>query len=394
MALALRQTSTRRAKRSHLTALACLSLSIQATEGAFVPLPTRYAAVAASSGQYPITSCQRSRRRLYLVQEESNALDEGAQSIKESPMKRYAKAYSFLGVASVVSWTLVSSTVLLQPHPDPKLAQVSTLLHNICTTAQALAFPLPILWATFSVLHSAATVGSTRSYRRLNTALAATSIWLALSAAFPPTFAFGYSMIPAPLRLFAIVTHLSSAYLAIKVWHKSTENASLPTFLLGLTGSLWKIPPSNPSDDPKEPSIITGLYSFVTAGFLGFTLLPLMTGYPLATIPSILGKRLCRVHCAFSWLAAVVAYSLKDASERGRLEKFCTLRRALTVSCASHLGLVALKLVGIDGGGWILPGRGLWSRYPAMLAAPGAAAAMWGIYGMACLAEWRIQKAA
>ena len=100
--------------------------------------------------------------------------------------------------------------------------------------------------------------------------------------------------------------------------------------------------------------------------------MPVLVSFPMATVPSILGRRLGRAACAWTFLAGVAAYVLKDATQRGRIHSgntFRYLRWGLIGSSGSHLLLVALKLGGVDGGH-----EGLLKFYPGALSCPRVAA--------------------
>ena len=315
--------------------------------------------------------------------------------VEETSTTPYSKAYSYLGAASLISWTAVSVFVFRR-HPDPRFAQL-TLRHNILTTAQALAFPLPVLASTFLALRNASEVGWTRlqsaTYRRLNLGLAAASLWLGASCAFPAVFAFGYDLIPFGMKLVATPVHLASAILALRVWGKTVaaSGPNLGRVVQGMVGSLWKLPPSEATDDPDETGkLLASFYALTTVGFVWFTALPVLSYYPLATVPSILGKRLTRPAAAFTWLAAVSSYCLKDAADRDRLKAstFRILQRGLMTGSALHLTLVALKLIGIDGGGFVIPGDSLWEVYPAMMAVPFALGVSLMVHALSYMAGW------
>jgi hypothetical protein len=301
-----------------------------------------------------------------------------------------AKAYGFLGAASAVAW-VATALIVLSYHPDPKFVNCSAK-HNILTISQALAFPLPMLWCTIKSLKSAAKVGWNRltsaTYRRLNLGLAAASMWLAGSAAFPAAFAFGYNLLPLEVRVGASSIHASTALLSMWVWSKSVlkPGPSLPFRVIqGAVGSIFSLlNPKGVSDDPDKQDGGLVLYTLCCVGLCWFSILPVVSPYPLATIPSILGKRLSRPAAAFTFLGAAATYCIKDAAERGRLEAstFKTLRKGLAIGSALHLLLVALKLIGVDDGGLMLPGRGLWEVYPAMVAVPFAAAASFVLHSL------------
>ena len=46
------------------------------------------------------------------------------------------------------------------------------------------------------------------------------------------------------------------------------------------------------------------------------------------------------------------------------------------------------QVAGVDGGGVLLTGSGLWELYPSMVAAPKAAAAMCVVYALLALVTW------
>jgi hypothetical protein len=297
-------------------------------------------------------------------------------AVRSNKNDALSTTYTLTGIASAAAWTLVS-VVVLSYHPDPKFVNC-TPKHNILTMSQALLFPLSILWATITFLSKAASDDSLSSStaRRLNLGLCLSSTWLAASAAYPPTFCFGYQLIPRRLQVAAIATHLFTSLLALRVWAKTTKaksmGAALSRLLRGGIGSLWNLPPKEktPMDHLEEDgkSSLASLYALGTVGLLCFTLLPVISPYPLATIPSVLGKRLSRPAAAFYFLAAVQGYSLKDAADNKYT--FPLLAKGFLWGSGGHLLLLILKLVGIDDGGWLLPGWGLWNWYPAMLRVP------------------------
>lgn len=349
-------------------------------------------------------------------------MSEASSSSSLAPMGApgLAKAYGVAGVASVASW-LAISYVALSRHPVASVNAACGLRHNLLTGGQALAFPLPLLWAVTSALRAAAKSPAgwdrlqSATYRRLNLGVAACSLWTAAAVLFCPTFSVGYDLFPSlAFRGATATAHVATAALALFVWARSVAplvdaelkselapggvspidagNLVLSRLTRGLVGSLWSLAPQRGAaflDDPDRPDRgAAGLWSFAAAGLLAFAVAPQLTKFPLATVPTILGKRLSRAASGFTLLGAVACYCLKDAAERGRLgaSTFVTLRRGLAIGSAGHLLLVAAKLTGVDGGGLLLPGSGLWEFYPSMMAAPKALAASIIIHATVCFA--------
>ena len=309
---------------------------------------------------------------------------------------RLAAAYRASGAATAASWT-GCALVALSSHPNAAINAACGLRHNVLTIAQALALPLPLAWATTAALASAAGVGTERlrsaTYRRLNLGFAAASAWLCAAAAFMPAFAIGYDMYPTPLKLFATAAHGASGLLALGVWASTVTpycGHYVPRIVRGYVGSVMRLAPSGASDDPDTPSGRDGRneYALCAALFAFFAVLPVCSPFPLATVPAILGKRMSRAASGWTFLASVVCYVLKDAAERGRLDAstFVTLKRGLAAGCAAHLLVIGAKLVGVDGGGLLLPGRGLWQFYANAMAVPFAAASSLLMYALALFA--------
>jgi hypothetical protein len=233
--------------------------------------------------------------------------------------------------------------------------------------------------------------------RHLGLASSVASFWLAASMAFAPRFAFGYDLYGFPQKVAAATVHAVTGLLTITVLLRSSTPKQI---FQEMFDSLWRLgPKKSESKDSFEPN--SSLLATGCVGLLWFTVLPIISPYPLATVPSILGKRLSRPASAFALLASAMAFCLKEgidpASTTGstsrsahRLEYIDDIRRilnrGLAIGSVTHLLLIALKLIGVDGGGLILPGRGLWEVYPAMISVPFAAGASMVIHAVILLA--------
>lgn len=341
--------------------------------------------------------------------------EEGA-ALAEREGARYAlaQAYALAAFLTVVAWTKCS-VVALKSHPDASLDAICGPRHNILTTAQALAFALPLILSVFNYLRnsalenegSASAMNGDATSRRLNLGMGLSSAWVGSAALLTPLFSCGYDLYSAGMRFSAAGAHFASAILCLAVWSRGSGKGSgplgdlfgLPSRLItGVIGAIRSLSPRDASDDPgtREGSDGRKEFALCAALFAWFGILPIVSPFPLATIPTILGRRLSRAASAWTFLAAVVSFSLKNAAERApgvggssARQPYAGLRRGLATGSFLHLFLVALKLIGVDGGGLLLPGDGLWKVYPMMLQAPFAGVVSILMYSLAIVASMR-----
>ncbi|CAE7856868.1 unnamed protein product [Symbiodinium microadriaticum] len=266
--------------------------------------------------------------------------------VKE-PAVNLGRAYGVFGVLSLVAWT-ATAVVALSSHPKLRLP----MRHNALTIAQALA-QLPVGASVFlSLMRSASKEGwwamNRMTYRRLNLALAFVSFWLAAAAWFAPSFAVGYRMYSTTFAALIATTHLSAGLFCLFVWLRAVTPSPpplrgqyLPRLLRGVVGSFWALIPQTSEtssisangsashlDDPESMAGGDGRneYAFASLLFLAFAALPMLVSFPMATVPSILGKRLSRAAAAWTFLAAVSAYVLKARAGAGAAASLGALR--------------------------------------------------------------------
>jgi len=203
----------------------------------------------------------------------------------------------------------------------------------------------PLIVSCFATLASASKdsweqLGSP-SCRRLNLGLAASGLASALWVKFAPIL----TQIPGTVPLVShqayssamcavlIAGYGSGAALSAAVWARSLPEdvrnnpLSWPGRVAdGVAKSLVSLAPAS-LDDPVNVK-----YSLLTTSFLLFTALQLGS-HPLSVVPSWTGRRLARAFPAWTLLAAVSSFNLKEATENGRLlvdPAYRTLSNGLT----------------------------------------------------------------
>ena len=250
-------------------------------------------------------------------------------------------AYRLASAASVAAWSACAVTALSR-HPTLALPEA----HARLSILQALT-PLPLLTASFEAAPDDRTV---------QLGLAAASAWLCAAVVFAPHFtataaarAPGLAHMahsaaityPAPLRAVAAAVHAGAALLC------GAAYASSP----------------NTKRNSQSP-----VWCGVAAAFMGWALVAALAPFPLATLPTMLGRRLSRAFGAFSVLYAAAALSLATSDQK-------VLRRGVARAAAAHWVAVGAKLV--------VERNCLREFYPAAFSRPVASVAALGTFAAA-----------
>ena len=256
-------------------------------------------------------------------------------------------AYRLASAASVAAWSACAVTALSR-HPTLALPAA----HARLSILQALT-PLPLLTASFEAAPDDRTV---------QLGLAAASAWLCAAVVFAPRFtataaarAPGLAHMahsaaityPAPLRTVAATVHAGAALLC------GAAYASSPKTKRGAPSPVW---------------------CGVAAAFLGWALVAAVAPFPLATLPTMLGRRLSRAFGAFSVLYAAAALALATADQK-------VLRRGVARAAAAHWFAVGAKLV--------VERNCLREFYPAAFSRPVASLAALGTFAVALFVAGR-----
>lgn len=283
------------------------------------------------------------------------------------------RAYYFGMWASSAAWVAcaISALCTYKPH---------RIAHNAVGVAQALSI-LPLLRATGITLSVGAWYGRFAQLRRLNLGLAFASIWSAIAVVWAPSLtaaavrgASDPHAYPLVLRVVATAAHLSLARTCLRGWAYGLEQApSLGRVLRGVLGSVGRALSLCSNDDPDCALPKAPEYAFLFLAFSAFALGAVFAAFPLATLPTLLGKRLARAAGAWMLLAAVVCYELamEHAHSAGDTA-VPPLRRGLMQHSLMHLAVaVARPLVDSV------------QLYPAALACIPATIVCYGVYVVA-----------
>ena len=253
--------------------------------------------------------------------------------------------YVLGGRLSMASWASEAVVSLATYKPE-------RLLHNSVGVSQACSV-LPLIWACTSVL-AQESHNMTRAHRRLQLGLAAASVWSATTVVFSPIFTSAMVrtvdpvVYPLPVKLLVTLVHVCFAGFCLSDWRRSIN--SRPNVWRVASGVLASAPglSSSTAEDKKDDRELSAVLSSLSVSFAAFAGLAIFAPFPLATVPSLLGKRMARAFGAWAWLSSVVLHVLKQRGEEGEQLSAASSRRlagAVALMAASHVVLFVVRVV-------------------------------------------------
>mmetsp|Transcript_100872 Transcript_100872/g.323762 ORF Transcript_100872/g.323762 Transcript_100872/m.323762 type:complete len:365 (+) Transcript_100872:1-1095(+) len=248
---------------------------------------------------------------------------------------RLARAYEVAGVATAGVWAACAMGALATYKPW-------RVTHNAIGVLQALA-AVPLISGAASSLAAAARgrpPWRPEDVRQLSFGFAAASVWSVVAVLLAPRLTAAMVRTSDPvtypplLRAVAVSVHfVVSVLCCFSMWKPPIADSGVVD--------------ASDSDvirsSSQERGVITkSAYVVLSVFFAVFALLA-FTPFPLATVPSLLGKRLARAHGAWLLLAAVELAVLSRHTGRP-LASVAPLRRGVRGAVVIHLGVCAVRV--------------------------------------------------
>jgi len=306
------------------------------------------------------------------------------QRLQVQPRTLLARLLLLTTLACVGLWGALEFEAVT--HGLPSVGSVS-LTHLVLNVGQAVSVPGALLLASGVALSHGLSRPSSYVdavvYRRLLLTLTVVCGYVAVSLSVNPSFfSFGLDPFSPVVLKTAIGCFGATACICLYSWFSLVAVVEAKFHKLvnrlfhGPLTSLALLLYDLANDFPKQ----RGFLALSAIGFVGLTFHPLVRSFPIATIPSGLGKALARPAAAFSLLAAVVLHCLGNCISNKEASYVTPLKNGIAWGCCWHVVLLLLKLVGIDGGGLLLSGDGLQTTYTSMMKVPIALGAQMGFY--------------
>lgn len=257
-------------------------------------------------------------------------------------------AASLRAAASATAWAASAAYALGTYKPE-------RIAHNAVGVAQALT-ALPLI----------AAAAQAPDDRRLALAWAAASAWSVAGVVFAPAmtraFVRGTShpvRYPPTLAAAVIVLHVFAGVGAARSWRRAGGTPDT-----AVSGVLRGVEDTHTSTAAVELSFCARAFAVFAAGAI-------LAPFPVATLPSLLGKRMARAFGAWHLVGAAACLSLRDAVAEGRADAARPLKRGLRALALVHVALACARPV-VDG----------MHLYPAATACAPAWAATLLVYGV------------
>jgi hypothetical protein len=307
-----------------------------------------YGLLVASATAIRLPNRQPSTARCLAKQEDDLV---AAKSLAPKPPGFLGPAYKAAGLATTAAWFKVVTHTIRSNAPPGAIMPSS--LHAPFARMGVLSV-VPVIASAYAVLSTASqdswTALSSDTCRRLNLALitagVGSALWVGFAARItmiPGTnpVASHWQPVSGTTRAALIGSYGASAALSAAVWVGSLPEDVRKKPLTwpgriadGVCKSLVTLAPAN-ANDPVQVK-----YALLASSMLFFTAMPLVMPYPYAVCPSWAGRRCSRAFPAWTFLAAVSSFNLKEAAERGNLlaDNACkTLSTGLTAFGALYL---------------------------------------------------------
>ena len=267
-----------------------------------------------------------------------------------APPSPLRKALLISGAGSAISWVTTAGYAMCTYKPH-------RVVHNAIGTSQALT-ALPVLWSCITVLSDGST--SPDETRRLAVGVAVACIWSAITVIWAPTFTSAVVRTvdpvsyPLAMRIVASSTHFSLAVACTAVWRDAGGTCRI--LLDRMADAVWGLGPrAEVAEGSSAPA-----YATLSLTFFTFAAVALAAPFPLATVPSLMGKRCARAFGAWTLLAGVALQTLKTltedscngakpgaepGAEPGASLAAVALRRGLRLMGGAHVLLISARLL-------------------------------------------------
>jgi hypothetical protein len=248
------------------------------------------------------------------------------------PITMAHDGFQVMGAAASGTWLACAaySMCTYKPH---------RIVHNLIGTTQACT-AIPVILSCTQLLAQAAHDGGQLddvTSRRISLGVAAAGLWSIITVIWSPFFTSAMVRTVDPVRYplsLAIVATAVFGSLAVKCidfWRRSVDTPTPSRAAAGVLASLWSIG-SAPDESDADGAL--------ALCFAAFSAIAIFSPFPIATLPSLLGKRLARAFGAWTWLCAVCFFSLRSA----RGAQAALLRRGVRQMAGLHCVLLATRL--------------------------------------------------